>query len=631
MTHDPFEVINNESNYVTNKYLEGMPSQDNFPGSFQGMTNQQMDGYTNSQSNAIDNYNDISQNPLPQEADKYSFLTDGSPGCENYGTAYATYNPTTDNDSYKNLDSTTLARFKEGTETFKDNSITDPSNESGFGKIVPEIISFSNGENPGWTSAGPNVFMNKDSAEDNPLLDIDNRPIQQFSHNNMVPFYGAKLTQNMKGTDVPQAGDNNAFKDSTEDGFANQTPFRQKLADFTGCDDMYMHKREVGNMFSPAEGITGWVFGSPDVRPDLDRYKDGLWMRNGEAPCEKVQVGPGIGLDYTVAAEGGFQQYNRLVPNNTSEYKSNQLEGRVNAGKWFVNHPESQITAGVSQNKPALYTTQARRPTMQSKFYTNAPGGADSRTTDYNVAVNRGKQNREDTEQSGGFGQFFDGSEAFTDSTGMPCVDYGSAPVGMTMGSTVPKPSQDLQSFNSVRETFKRGSAKWVDGHYEECPDEAQGSNRWDLTMGPASGMHKAGIQRDGYYVNLTDRGDMNPFVINATGTTSGQTWSPNSFQDHQRTTNKETTEFSYQGNAIGANNKPTGNTWSDQQKVTRRETTAYSHAGNPVGANNKPTENTWTDDARVTRKETTAFSHQGSLQGSGMPTNRFQYEGDTN
>ncbi len=119
LMNKPFSIINSENVNVRDKYLEGMPHQNNFPGNFLGISNDQMQNYTNSQSNAIDNYSNISQIPLPQEADKYTFLTDGSPGCENYGTAYSTYNPTIDgNDPYKNLDSTTLANYSEGTETF---------------------------------------------------------------------------------------------------------------------------------------------------------------------------------------------------------------------------------------------------------------------------------------------------------------------------------------------------------------------------------------------------------------------------------------------------------------------------------------------------------------------------------
>lgn len=546
MNNSPFSVINNEPENVRNKFLNGMPNQDNYPGMFPGTNSQQNQNYFNFQNNAIQNYNEISQYPLENNYQNY------------FG--------------YKNSENN-------GIEEFRDENLTNPCNQSGFGKIIPE---FKNG---------------------NPLLDIENRPISQFSHNNMVPFYGAKLTQNMRGTGVPQAGANSEY------GNSNETPYNQKLAAFTGCDETYKHKREIPNMFSPVEGIINWVFGMPNIEPDKDRYTDSLWRRHGEKPVESIQVGPGIGIDYTVPAEGGFHQFNRIMPNNVNDYKMNQLENRINAGKWFVNHPTSQFTEGVSKNTPDLTITQARRPTMQSKFYGSAPSADNSGLTNYTVAATKGKQSRSDADF--GFGNYN--------------CEFSEAPVGMTMGSIIPKDSQERNSYNTIRETFKRGNPN--------CLQQEQGSNEWGLIMGPASGVNKAGIQRNGYYVNLTDRGNANPFVINASGTASGaQHWSPNSYQQDPRTTRKETMEFSYQGNLSSATGAHTQNTWQDSQKVTKRETTEFSYQGNAsigggIGAH---TQNTWQDDQKVTKKETTSFSHNGNLSGNTNFTNRFMFEGDS-
>jgi len=462
---------------------------------------------------------------------------------------------------------------QEGIDNFIDNNLTNPSSQSGFGKIIPEFI----------------------SSTGNDLLNIDNRPINQSTHNNFMPFYGAKLTQNMRGTDVPQAGDNNASEHRA--GFANETPFRQKLSDFTGCDKEYMHKRETGPYFSPTEGITSWVFGTPAIRPDMDRYKTSIWKRNGETPVEKIQVGPGIGLDYTVPAEGGFQQFNRIMPNNVSDYKANQLENRINAGKWHVNHPTSQYTEGVSQNKPDLITTQARRPTMKGGFYVQAPSSSSSRLTDYNVSSNKGRQNREDTEKSGGYGQLVEnrGIENFEggNSDSDYCVKFGQAPVGMVMGSNVPRQSQERDKYNTIRTTFKKGKFNVKSGKIEECLEDSQGANDWGLIMGPA-GQSKGGVNREGYYSNFTERGDANPYVINPSGNVK---WNPNSFQQDARTTTKETGLYNYQGN--------------------------------PGGSVKKQTSDSWEDTARVTRKETTAYSYQGSAAGSGRFTDRFQFTGN--
>jgi hypothetical protein len=634
----PFTIIHNEPTFVKDKYLEGVPWKNEFPGPFEGVTPEQQMMYANQQHNAVLNYNNISEKPLHDQAIKYNYFNAGLPNCESYGSEVPMVPPV--QTKYRGPPQLTpqgirlpMEESQNRIEDFKDNSITDPCNQTGFGSIVPKFNVMPKGIND-WAPNESSVFP-KCTSENNPLTDIENRPVEQFSHNNMVPFYGAKLTQNMNSTGVPQAGDNNTC-DAVRNGFADVTPWRDKLQTFTGCDEMYMHKREVGPMFSPAEQQTGWVFGTPAFRPDMDRYKESIYLRNNEAPVEKINVGPGIGLAYTVPAQGGFQQYTRILPNNVNDYKANQLEGRVNAGKWVLaEHPTSQYIEGVPNNKAVdLYITQARRPTMRTKFYNNSPSADDSRITNFTATVNRGKQARTDTEQGAGFGQLnFNGSkiENFTDENTNGCITFGQAPVGRIMKSLVPAQPNNLSSYNTIRETFKRGAAGFKDGKYWECEDRTQGQNRWDL-FGPAKGSVPDQGPREGWYANFTDRGDINPFVINVTGTASkkGGVWNPNNFQDQQRVTMKETTTFSYNGNPTGSTNKPYENTWSDNPKVTKKETTEYAYNGNPTGSTNKPYENTWSDLPKVSRKETTGYSYAGNTK-SGIPdiTNRFMYDGN--
>lgn len=616
LTH-PFQIINyNTSQNVKDKFLEGQPFKNkNFPGPFQGMTEAGQNNYMQVQNDAVQDYDLIAERPLHSQVKKYPTFNSGEPDCANYfNNQVPMVAPTPPTSRQANYPYPYLAgssvreqqhlQPKKGIEEFKDINLTDPQNETGFGKITPQFMF-----NPGGQT--------KCQATGNPLLDITNRPNDQFSHNNMVPFYGAKLTQNMANTGVPQAGSNNICGDNTT-GFANVTPNRGTLELYTGSDEMYMHKRETPVMFSPVEGLTGWVYGTPAIRPDLDRYKQDIKIKNNESPVEKLRVGPGIATDYSVPAVGGFQQYTRILPNNISDYKANQLEGRVNAGKWMVSHPTSQFIHGVKSNKPSVYMTQARRPTMRTKFYANAPGGDSARVTDYNTLVNRGKQGRSETEVSGGFGQF---NQNKLNDGALPCVEFGKAPVGKTMKSIVPMPSQDLQSYNTIRETFRNVAAGYdqAKGGYWQCNDEEPGSNRWDL-WGPATGGVPNQGPREGIYMNYTDRGDINPYVINATGTAQvGGQWSPNSYQDQQRVTRRETTAYGYNGNAKGSVNNST-TPFQDDLRVTRKETNAFAYQGNARGSVNNHT-NSYPDEARVTRKETNSYAYQGNARGS---TNNF-------
>ena len=395
-----------------------------------------------------------------------------------------------------------------------------------------------------------------------------------------------------------------------------------------------MHKRESGPLFSPAEQQDGWVFGTPAFRPDMDRYKTQVWKRHGEKPVESVQVGPGIGIDYTTPATGGFQQYTRILPNNVTDYKANQLEGRVAGGGWKISHPTSQFIHGVKKNRPDLQVTQARRPTQPGKFTTSAPSADSARVTSYIPSVMKGRQARSDTEQAAGYGQLnleeyvYDGSgklvkkETFQSGDGkMPCVDFSKAPVGMTMKSHVPQSSQDRTSYNNIRETFRRGAAGYREkAGFWECKDRTQGQEEWGLILGPAKGVVSMGETRDGKYVNYTDRGDVNPYVINVTGTATGAgLWNPNSYQQEARVTKKETTQFSYAGNVIGQE-KNYINTWSDDPRVTKKETTQYSHVGNASQGKKGFYKNQWdTDPVRVSKKETVQYSHAGNASQGGV------------
>jgi hypothetical protein len=617
----PFDVINNESSDVRRKFLEGEPYQSNFPGPFPGTNRHQESTYVKNQNSSIHGYTGSTDNQYI----KSKYNTDENI-CTNYSNANQMNMVPQVNGNTIERGRDPFANMENVKESFKDSSMTDPESQTGFGSIVPKFL-----EMPGQTN--PSVY--KCSAEDNPLLDIANRPVSQFSHNNMVPNYGSKLTQNMYSTGVPQAGDNNECEGMVT-GFDDRTPYRSKLETFTGTDEMWMHKRETGPMFSPAEQQTGWVFGSPGIRPDLDRYKGDIWKRSNESPVEKVNVGPGIGIDYTVPAQGGFQQFTRLMPNNVNDYKANQLEGRVNTGAWGISHPTSQYINGVDKNTADLTITQARRPTMATGFYTSSPAAGVAGLTDYIQAVSRGKQARPDTEEGEGFGvlkisrpgieTFQDGASNTFNADGV-CIGYSEAPLGKTMRAQVPMPSQDLQSYNNIRETFKRGSAGFSEGGYWECLDQEQGSNRFDL-FGPAQGSVSAGESRDGKYINLTNRGEVNPFVINVSGTVSSNgIWNPNSYQDQQKVTRKETTQFSNAGN-ISGNTKHTPNTWEDQQKVTRKETTQFSNAGN-ISGNTKHTPNTWEDNQKVTRKETTEFAFAGNAAKGGTAfMSRGMFEG---
>jgi hypothetical protein len=129
-------------------------------------------------------------------------------------------------------------------------------------------------------------------------------------------------------------------------------------------------KRESTNLFTPAEKTTGYGYmygtggGGPGAlltrNKELESYKSDLKFKTNEKPFEKIMVGKGLALDPEVPAAGGFQEYTRVMPENISDYKSNQLPGRVAGGKWvFSNAPTSQVP--VVKNRPNGYYSLCTR------------------------------------------------------------------------------------------------------------------------------------------------------------------------------------------------------------------------------------------------------------------------------
>lgn len=152
------------------------------------------------------------------------------------------------------------------------------------------------------------------------------------SHNNMVPFFGGKMTQNMNL-------DNRLSED--------------KLELFTGQMKLNKPKEEIEPMFKPVKDLA-WVNGSVEQR-DLSRYvPSNLGKANNELPFEQVKVGRGLNQGYTAKPSGGFHPTLRIMPTKPEEYRLDPVfeqEGRIIKGKSIE---KRGMHAQVSKNKQSL-------------------------------------------------------------------------------------------------------------------------------------------------------------------------------------------------------------------------------------------------------------------------------------
>jgi hypothetical protein len=154
-------------------------------------------------------------------------------------------------------------------------------------------------------------------------------------HNNMVPFFGANVTQSV-------------YSGAT-DGI---------LDTYTGTGkNTFFHKEEAEAMFKPEAG-TGLPWGR-QVETDFEqsRMVTSMSMKN-VAPIDRVNVGPGVNDGYTNLPSGGYQQdaiREYALPRTTDEIRvANKpkltYEGEVVPGAHYIT--DMGLQAPVKKNRP---------------------------------------------------------------------------------------------------------------------------------------------------------------------------------------------------------------------------------------------------------------------------------------
>jgi hypothetical protein len=121
-----------------------------------------------------------------------------------------------------------------------------------------------------------------------PLTGLPMSP-EEFTHNNMVPFFRGSVKQNMTDT-------------------ANRSHLDNMIG--TGFDQI--EKREQAPLFDPHREPTGNITGLESV---TDFYHDRVvpsTNRAFEKPVESTMVGPGLGQGFSSLPIGGFQQFETL-------------------------------------------------------------------------------------------------------------------------------------------------------------------------------------------------------------------------------------------------------------------------------------------------------------------------------
>lgn len=238
-------------------------------------------------------------------------------------------------------------------------------------------------------------------------LSLTGNPINpnNFKHNNMVPFFGGTIKQNV-------------------DEKATRTQFEN----FTGSQENYRKKKEVKSFYDVKNNIS-----NPYGMQSLDGFqKDRYHVSNkraNEAPVEQIRVGPGLNKGYNSNPSGGFQQANTrdyVLPKHVDQLRvktnpKNSYGGRIIPGKkpsktgkvgvvmknrpdtFYVNNPDRYFTTTGAVKGPVQRPNILIKPTNRketNKFHvgpaTNVEGSRNRKRTN--------KYKKSTKEEWGGYG-----------------------------------------------------------------------------------------------------------------------------------------------------------------------------------------------------------------------------------
>lgn len=168
-----------------------------------------------------------------------------------------------------------------------------------------------------------------------PIIEQDDHYMSKrpgFFHNNMEPFFGGSIKQNMKA-DL----------------------HRTRLEHFTGAEPSYKHKKEVKRLFAPEkQNIHG-------QQAQADRQLERYYVSNkkpGEKPFEQIKVQPGVGLKPGQKAKHGFHDSYRPRYKTVDELRIKpkiSYKGRIVKGLKSVKRGKQ---AKVLSRRPKRYSEQ---------------------------------------------------------------------------------------------------------------------------------------------------------------------------------------------------------------------------------------------------------------------------------
>lgn len=158
-------------------------------------------------------------------------------------------------------------------------------------------------------------------------------------------------------------------------GTYNEPMLDTKLSVQTGTNNVAWNpKQELETMYEPVE--VGHVNGAPVQLENPMAYYQGVINQtpkyNNVGPTDRLNVGPGLGLDADVPAANGFHDPTRILPADLG-YKTNQFGGRVIVGRAQHDKPTQSKTMGIYRRDNIEMKTEGYQGIATHKAKTHHP------------------------------------------------------------------------------------------------------------------------------------------------------------------------------------------------------------------------------------------------------------------
>jgi len=165
--------------------------------------------------------------------------------------------------------------------------------------------------------------------------------VENFSHNNMTPFFGGSIKQSV-----------------------DENCNREMFENHTGTSDISHKKKEIGSLFKPEPNVSN-AYGAGNLDGYMqDRYIVGN-KRDNVGPTPSIKVGPGLNKGFTSQPSGGFHQTDTrdyILPKTTNELRI-QSDPKISY--------RTPIISGMKNAKPGkVGTMEKNRP---ETYYKNTP------------------------------------------------------------------------------------------------------------------------------------------------------------------------------------------------------------------------------------------------------------------